>query len=363
MAGTRFEFQSTRPRGARLARVSARVAGRQFQSTRPRGARPRRPRSTCATCPFQSTRPRGARLDRARGRSSCRSVSIHAPARGATRRWCAARTCRSSFNPRARAGRDTPRRLMVVLSRRFQSTRPRGARRMHARCPRHSLQSMFQSTRPRGARRPDGRDVCDDRVSIHAPARGATDTRARRLATGIVSIHAPARGATCARRALPALVGFNPRARAGRDRRVRCRMVASRYVFQSTRPRGARLGCAVACLRQVRVSIHAPARGATDDGTASTGGRVRFNPRARAGRDRDAACRCSIVRCMFQSTRPRGARRQLPSTSAMRACIEFQSTRPRGARRATDRAIAIMSRCFNPRARAGRDARVCMRQR
>ena len=60
-------------------------------------------------------------------------------------------------------------------------------------------------------------------VSIHAPARGATRIADRHGNAGEgVSIHAPARGATA-----PLTVSvrvahrFNPRARAGRDRRER----------------------------------------------------------------------------------------------------------------------------------------------
>ena len=209
----------------------------EFQSTRPRGARHDEAYAAADRFQFQSTRPRGARLDgcitrawcvgfnpRARaGRDNCASyscrhtvVSIHAPARGATHscpicghRWVVsihapargatnarqgfsdmlkfqstrprgARLPRrvfqprpARFNPRARAGRDTPgegagRELVG-----FQSTRPRGAR------PPRAVVVMgvhgFQSTRPRGARqRPAGELVCVADVSIHAPARGAT---------------------------------------------------------------------------------------------------------------------------------------------------------------------------------------------
>jgi len=97
------------------------------------------------------------------------SVSIHAPARGATGRKLPANNdfC---FNPRARAGRD-------ALQYRF--------------CRRY----WFQSTRPRGARQIE---------ELKAKA-------------GLVSIHAPARGATRGSFLSYILRGFNPRARAGRD--------------------------------------------------------------------------------------------------------------------------------------------------
>ena len=55
-------------------------------------------------------------------------------------------------------------------------------------------------------------------VSIHAPARGATQGRHPRRHRCRVSIHAPARGATDVGALREALRdGFNPRARAGRD--------------------------------------------------------------------------------------------------------------------------------------------------
>ena len=78
-----------------------------------------------------------------------------------------------SFNPRARAGRDT---IVAYLTARA---------------------IMFQSTRPRGARRGDiGKQVHALAVSIHAPARGATLWWFQGIAW---------------------TDGFNPRARAGRD--------------------------------------------------------------------------------------------------------------------------------------------------
>ena len=210
-------FQSTRPRGARRHfpdpsarrhRFNPRArAGRDlethvaqiirlFQSTRPRGARPPpdssmqrhtwsfNPRARAgrddrmysfhlAHCMFQSTRPRGARP---RLQPCCRghhfSFNPRARAgRDGLRRN--ARTPREGFNPRARAGRDHAVGHFQATRQRFQSTRPRGARR-------HAVDSSPGM----------------GRVSIHAPARGATFIRARVQVGDAVSIHAPARGAT-----------------------------------------------------------------------------------------------------------------------------------------------------------------------
>ena len=101
----------------------------------------------------------------------------------------------SSFNPRARVGRDVVDTAGVLVGGVFQSTRPRGAR-------------LFAESyrRERGT------------VSIHAPAWGATKSKREMADIQKVSIHAPAWGATL-------LAPNDP----------------SSMEFQSTRPRGARL--------------------------------------------------------------------------------------------------------------------------
>ena len=168
-------------------------------------------------------------------------VSIHAPAWGATGilPWAAVSGWR--FNPRARVGRDRsaverlrsmsmfqstrPRgaRPLVLVTRTralpsFQSTRPRGARHhrpsvvhgpvrvsIHAPAWGATLNAIhngdlvrqFQSTRPRGARQRHVSDTgCFDVVSIHAPAWGATPVGSGCCRSAAVSIHAPAWGAT-----------------------------------------------------------------------------------------------------------------------------------------------------------------------
>ena len=82
------------------------------------------------------------------------TVSIHAPARGATIFF-----------------------FFLRLNSKFQSTRPRGARHKDSSC--RSKAERFQSTRPRGARPPEHTiKLTLMIVSIHAPARGATRRRA-----------------------------------------------------------------------------------------------------------------------------------------------------------------------------------------
>jgi len=78
------EFQSTRPRGARLKGKAFNPIVIMFQSTRPRGARLMGSGTTGVACVFQSTRPRGARLACNIVNMVYTIVSIHAPAWGAT---------------------------------------------------------------------------------------------------------------------------------------------------------------------------------------------------------------------------------------------------------------------------------------
>ncbi len=346
-------------------------------------------------------------------------VSIHAPARGATicrYPWHRQYLC---FNPRAREGRDWHLDRRRQAHRRFN---PRAREGRDLECPGQPWQlSRFQSTRPRGARHRLAASPCTDlgfnpraregrdarqvrtrpglfcfnpraregrdgrprrtlqprqRVSIHAPARGAT-VRVRHVRAGReVSIHAPARGATRQgyveqivkafqstrpRGARPSgqvpVSGpfcFNPRAREGRDDvlRFKCgspivsihapaRGATRGRTMRLVRPvvsihapaRGATLGDlhviyllpvsihapargATPAKRDARpsrsVSIHAPARGATPCATPAQRQRHCFNPRAREGRDR-TYCANAASSDRFQSTRPRGARRETPT--------------------------------------------------
>ena len=177
--------------------------------------------------------PQGVSLD------EC-SVSIHAPARGATGQM---ETVEVDITVSIHApARGATERYHVIGGR----------------------LSMFQSTLPRGERPGLGSGRLTLWVSIHAPARGATpfipvslpvpqrfNPRSREGSDSIaeerspilgrVSIHAPARGATS-----PGI---------SRD--------AIAWAFQSTLPRGERHTKAIIQLQSFLVSIHAPARGAT----------------------------------------------------------------------------------------------------
>ena len=122
------------------------------------------------------------------------------------------------FNPRARAGRDEnirlERRIVDLVSIHAPA---RGA--TEAPCV-IDLRSKFQSTRPRGARRGQTYDWQRGRCSFNPRARAGRDLGDGRdlQRRHAVSIHAPARGATHTYIASSQPGSFNPRARAGRDR-------------------------------------------------------------------------------------------------------------------------------------------------
>ncbi len=272
-------FQSTRPRGARPSGGAITVPNAWFQSTRPRGARPPVKSVTIPAARFQSTRPRGARPPPPCRFRSCRRVSIHAPAWGATVVDARSGFFDRCFNPRARVGRDpcSPRR-----PRRDRCFNPR-ARVGRDRTLDNSNAPLvlFQSTRPRGARRlPPVHHGPHRTVSIHAPAWGATP-----IAVEVAS--------TASR--------FNPRARVGRDIRPQGGTDSSSR-FQSTRPRGAR-----------------PPRTPWADETKTC-----FNPRARVGRD-DSIRYVTDYALKFQSTRPRGARHAACTAAVTRGCVSIHA--------------------------------------
>ena len=122
---------------------------------------------------FQSTLPRGER-----------------PA--TSRRAQSGQLC---FNPRSREGSDHRIRRLDPRSIWFQSTLPRGER-LRRTIQDFEQELTFQSTLPRGERQRSVRRLSVSRVSIHAPARGATES---------------------AHDLVLSTAGFNPRSREGSD--------------------------------------------------------------------------------------------------------------------------------------------------
>ena len=168
----------------------------------------------------------------------------------------------------------------------------------------------FQSTHPRGVRLPLLLEpVVPDRVSIHAPAWGATladlaeaqgiskfqsthprGVRRQRLVPARhfpdVSIHAPAWGATRWQRWWPPeYFGFNPRTRVGCDGALRSRLTRWARWFQSTHPRGVRLSSDTLFII-VEIGFNPRTRVGCDlENPNHIGGSSCFNPRTRVGCD------------------------------------------------------------------------------
>ena len=125
------------------------------------------------------------------------SISIHAPARGATRTANRLATALMHFNPRTREGCDFGIFTSVNWLFAFQSTHPRGVRR-HSNPP----------------------DPAPSPISIHAPARGATLKQAtQQIWDGIFqSTHPRGVRQRAANGPQTRAQYFNPRTREGCDR-------------------------------------------------------------------------------------------------------------------------------------------------
>ena len=104
-------FQSTHPRGVRLEHIEKPVNAHAFQSTHPRGVRLRFFCTLSSGKKFQSTHPRGVRRRNGPDSPAVHTVSIHAPAWGATPVFPCHRLYRRCFNPRTRVGCDFSSRL------------------------------------------------------------------------------------------------------------------------------------------------------------------------------------------------------------------------------------------------------------
>ena len=122
-----------------------------FQSTRPRGARPGSTRGMGSPTGFNPRARVGRDIKAGISHDLDWSVSIHAPAWGATGSRPGGPSYVGSFNPRARVGRDKPFQLRILDRKSFN--------------PRARVGRDFQPCiLPR----------CSRDVSIHAPAWGAT---------------------------------------------------------------------------------------------------------------------------------------------------------------------------------------------
>ena len=169
------------------------------------------------------------------------------------------------------------------------------------------LLAAFQSTLPRRERHFLSRSRCaSSRISIHAPAKGATRLPARMVPFQNISIHAPAKGATLPgcpcrsqlsyfnprsregsdfhnRHNLRLSGNFNPRSREGSDKLSRDRRMAS-VQFQSTLPRRERLYDPIK--QKWKFYFNPRSREGSDKRAYVFAGHVpNFNPRSREGSD------------------------------------------------------------------------------
>ena len=215
-----------------------------------------------------------------------------------------------------------------------------------------TLDDLFQFTPPRGGRRSD--NAPDDfalRISIHAPAWGATLWLLQTLINTFISIHAPAWGATRrGQRQSLYSANFNSRPRVGGD--VQCirkgrvgrdisihapawgatkfqAMHTTSDSFQFTPPRGGRrmLSSTTACEKLFQFT---PPRGGATKCGQRRGQRIEdFNSRPRVGGDPPELVR-GMMNFVFQFTPPRGGRRA--ESEGQRMIEKFQFTPPRGGR-------------------------------
>ena len=279
------------------------------------------------------------------------SISIHAPARGATL-FRNVMQLETQISIHAPARGATVKELCEIVWGEFQSTLPRGERPMGGF--KFLGNNGFQSTLPRVERQ---------RLFLYLDIPGNFNPRSREWSDPLkvaplqvmpISIHAPASGATDI---------------IGRDVRT--------VQFQSTLPRVERR-CGMGRGRcKGAISIHAPASGATQVKPSVSKRRMRFqstlprverhskghhhiqstdfNPRSREWSDGRRNSSNNTKR-RFQSTLPRVERRILYSTSA--SSCKFQSTLPRVERPFIE-VVLPNGANFNPRSREWSDAWIC----
>ena len=192
-----------------------------------------------------------------------RQISIHAPARGATRQAREHIAQARNFNPRSREGSDIFLSKDFVDNLKFQSTLPRGERREH----RHRKGFGDRNFNPRsreGSDKPTlGSEFKSYTISIHAPARGATTVF---LIHKISNINFNPRSREGSDPISPYTIywwyNFNPRSREGSD--VVCDGTSNGYGNFNPRSReGSDSWRRYAVIVSGWISIHAPARGAT----------------------------------------------------------------------------------------------------
>ena len=227
-----------------------------------------------------------------------------------------------NFNPRSREGSDNKSSFSFSGTEISIHAPAKGATKQAEQV---RLQEKFQSTLPRRERRFQAvHVVVSFHISIHAPAKGATQIACTKMHIVRISIHAPAKGATLKDATCAAVQRFQSTL----PRRERPRLPVQKCTssgFQSTLPR-----------RERRLRMP-PAPPCKDFNPRSREGSdnmykmvlydvFNFNPRSREGSD--GAYRPYKRRnSRFQSTLPRRERRDV--LKAISKDVLFQSTLPR----------------------------------
>ena len=231
-----FSYFNSRPRvgSDHVARTDNPHA--VFQFTPPRGGRPSAISCSLGASVFQFTPPRGGRLRR-----------IPKPKN------------QKHFNSRPRVGSDPSPPIIRRPENTFQFTPPRGERLLFALLS--SLFQIFQFTPPRGERQKRIGGLCDERYFNSRPRVGGDIGRKPVKGLIKISIHAPAWGATASLRARSAYSAFQfTPPRGGRPKTPLASRNAGHF---NSRPRVGGDWSGTRKRRQGTISIHAPAWGAT----------------------------------------------------------------------------------------------------
>ena len=166
------------------------------------------------------------------------------------------------FNPRTREGCDPSTGLQCGSGVDFNPRTREGCDVVYVGLMPACL--LFQSTHPRGVRHKARKvGICNVGISIHAPARGATQKVLSHYKSPRISIHAPARGATHRRggQGVCRQISIHAPAR-GATNKKRFKICVDKNISIHAPARGATYFHQYK-QKETSISIHAPARGAT----------------------------------------------------------------------------------------------------
>ena len=197
------------------------------------------PSSVSSPHHFNPRAPRGARPAVYGDARLGRIISIHAPLVGRDKVCAGATTRRRYFNPRAPRGARLRQAYLMMLPRKFQSTRPSWGATARLDCLLELLLISIHAPLV-------GRDIIELyqkpllRISIHAPLVGRDGGALEQAAAARISIHAPLVGRDRSNHAHQGLLRISIHAPlVGRDMAQPCANYVIRH-FNPRAPRGAR---------------------------------------------------------------------------------------------------------------------------